>query len=1160
MIVGDIQSKNADVFLSYSHNDSALVEKIAEYISNSGFSCWIDKNRLRAQENFNAAIDSAIDKSIVFIAFLSKTYVNKPYCVHEFDRAIDKQKSIMAVCIDDVNENTNRQDAYLFSFCAGHNILGFGTGINESESIEPFAKEIISSVPMEQLKRYSISGEEKDRPPISTPDYIIACLRLYHERQYQQSGNYALNEIRSELFPAIKNSEINILYKDDDKKNVSLIKFLSELDGQADHNKHILITGEGGMGKTVSLLKTCEYLLEKRINAVYVPLSKIDADLTLDQYLERIVCRGRQRIWQDFKNLMSAPYTSFPNVVLLLDGINEIPLSYIETFVKRVIKGTYMDAYSGVKLVMTSRWFDNSIMHNLQENVISLEMQPLTEKAINLYLQNIGLPSIVDEKVLSVIKTPLTLTLFADVEKHKEKYKNIDGIDLVENPNTAGKILSNFFQTQLYRAAEEENFDRGDHLALLEYLLPKIAFHMVRNQSYSISLKDLRSCIKGINKKEERFTWYIDDKWNWVIRGRTEIHTDKLLDIATTGLHFLIQTDDGYEFLHQSFRDYFAAYYIANELWAYAEDKSRFIEDDSVLGSCLFFDEILSFVSDVVREESACPIHRDEKWDFPGKKSILPSEYSVVESSFSLWRNKVGEPAQNAVANLVNILKIGRQNLLAWCDFSHLDLRKCWLNKCQFTVWYEDKYYASSFDGAWIDRANFLTNGHEAQISAIVFDGQSQIFSGDKAGVVKIYSIKNQSWGDTIQLQSSTVVDLAWDSSNEILAIMYENIVFCYSVKKKAVVNSYGNSSKSKNFRYVQFSKKNEVNVSFDVEPLIWYDVHGNKLPSILYYDVPARCAKWNPQRKEFIRSNMLQLFSAARYNDRTASWEISPALKRKSADNSMSQEESRSPLYLSLRDSGVTGKGSISCIQYNGDGSKVLISIQNLLVEYDADSFDVLNRRFFSANIQCACYLRNGVAVGFGTNLMILDSDFSEEAVLQGSQIKPIGAVSEDYTGVVSEDYEEQGYFVISSNGEIKKLNRELIVQNMRFTVSKNSFVWVRDRLTNSIQMAFLPWKRFPFGARYSYETDRIESLGWRYEFIDIPEYSDDDEQRFYKMNSSLLVLERLPPYRKITYTNYTGIWIFGCSFNKINGDMASPRNINFLIQNGGIVRDINK
>ena len=44
----------------------------------------------------------------------------------------------------------------------------------------------------------------------------------------------SLNEIRSELFPAIKNPEINILYKDDQKKDVSLVKFFSETDGQDD--------------------------------------------------------------------------------------------------------------------------------------------------------------------------------------------------------------------------------------------------------------------------------------------------------------------------------------------------------------------------------------------------------------------------------------------------------------------------------------------------------------------------------------------------------------------------------------------------------------------------------------------------------------------------------------------------------------------------------------------------------------------------------------------------------------------------------------------------------------------------------------------------------------------------------------------------------------
>lgn len=1158
MIIENIQSSNTEVFLSYSHNDSALVEKIADSICAAGFSCWIDKEKLRAQENFNAAIDSAIDRSIVFIAFLSKTYVNKPYCIHEFDRAIDKRMSILAVCIDDVDENTNRQSAYLFSFSAGHNILGFGYGLGDSDSgnIESFAKKITSSVPMEQLKRYSVSGDPEDYPPVSTPDYIIARLRLYHERQYQQSGNYALNEIRSELFPAIRNSEINVLYKDDDRKDVSLVRFFSELDGQADRDKHILITGEGGMGKTVSLLKTCEYLLGKRINAIYVPLSKIDADLTLDQYLERIVCGGNQRMWRDLQDLMSAPYVSVPNVVLLLDGINEVSLNYIETLVKRVIKGTYIDGYSGVRLVMTSRWFDNSLMHRLKENVISLEMQALDREAISLYLHNMGLPPVTDEKIISVIRTPLMLTLFSDVERHKDKYQNIDGIILEDSPNTAGKILSNFFQTQLYRAAEEGSFDRASHLVLLEYLLPSLAYKMVEKQSMYLSEDDVWDSIDEINDEGERYSWYKTDKLRKMIRGRSRIDADALIDLAESSLHFLHKSDAGYEFLHQSFRDYFVAFHISNEMKSFVKDAGRMNVVESVLRQSTYPDEILGFVSDILHEENAQPILSEQGWEFPDKESVSASKKSIAEQLLSLWRNEVGESVQNVVANIVNIMKIGRQNVLAWCDFSNLDLRKCWLNKCRFTVWNEEKYYSSIFDGAWIDRANFLTDGHEAQISVIVFDGQSRVFSGDKTGVVKIYGIVEQSWIDTIQLQSNAVVDLAWDNNNEMLAIMYENIVFCYSVKKKAVISSYGNSSKSKNFRYVQFSKENEVNVSFDLEPLIWCDVHGNKLSSELSYDVPARCAKWNPRRKEFIRSNMLQLISVARYDDNTLSWELPPSLKNKlDEDNRLrkeSREKTRATLYLSLRDAGATGSGSICCIQYNEDGSRVLIAIQNLLVEYDAESFDVLNRKVFSANIQCACYLRNGIAVGSGTNLIVLDSDFSEESVLQGSQIKQIG--------VVSENYEGNGYYVFSSNGEVKKLNHELIVQNMRFIGSKTGFVWVRDRLTNSIQMAFLPWIRFPFGARYSYETDRIEPLGWRYELVDIPEYSDDDEQRFYKMDSSLLVIERFPPYRKITYTNYTGIWIFGCSFDNIHGDMTNRRNINFLIQNGGIVHDVNE
>lgn len=1159
MINENMQLSNADVFLSYSHDDSELVEKIAGLISESGFSCWIDKDKLRANDNYNAAIDNAIDKSVVFIAFLSKTYVNKTYCSHEFDRAIDKQKSILSVCIDDVNESTNRQNAYVFSFSAGHNILGFGSGIDGNDSsIESFVKEIVSSVPMEKLKRYINSGDKNDYPPINTPDYILARLRLHHEKQYTQSGNYALNEIRNELFPAIKNPEINILYKDDNKEDVSLIKFLSETNEETSHNKHILITGEGGMGKTVSLLKTCEYLLSKRINAIYVPLSKINNDLTLDQYLERVVCGDNQRIWRDIRNIMSIPYTTTPNVVLLLDGINEISSNYAKKFIGK-LNDTYINCYSGIQVIMTSRWLDNSLMHTLKSSITLLEMQPLNSDSIETYLKSIDLPPVTDEKILSVIKTPLMLTLFADVEKHKDKYQHSKDITLEENPNTAGKILSNFFQTQLYRAAEEYNFDRTAHLVLLDYFLPDIAYKILKKESMYISYDEILISIDEIDDECRRYSWYKKDFLRIIVQENTDINADSLIRLAENSLHFLHKTDSGYEFLHQSFRDYFAAFHISNEMKALSKKPERLNEIEPVLQQKTYTDEILGFVSDIIYEENSQPTLTEQGWVFPEKENISESGKSIAEKLLALWKNKEGEPAQNAVANIVNIMKIGRCNVLAWCDFSNLDLRKCWLNKCRFTVWYKDKYYPSIFDGAWINRANFLTDGHEAQISAVVSDGNSLIFSGDKNGVVKIYNIAEGVWTGSVQLQSDTVVDLSLDNKNEMLAVMYENIVFCYSLKEKRVVNSYNNCYKSKKFRYVKFTEENEINISFDLEPLIWCDVKGNALSSDLSYDVPARCAKWNPQRKEFIRSNLLQLISAVRFNESTHSWEIHPALEKKTdeAVNSYnaSNEEPRLPMFLSLRDVGAAKNGSICCIQYNEDGSKVLIAIQNLLVEYDTESFDVLNRKFFPDDIQCACYLKNGFAVCSGYDLILLDSKFSEKLTMQGSQIKPIAVVSEDYK---TEDHKGDGYYLFSSDGEVKKLNHELIVQNMRFTESKNGFVWVKDRETNEIQMAFLPRKDFPFGARYSYETDHIEPLGWRYEFIDVPAENDEDEKNFYKMESSLLVIDS--SCKKITYTNYTGIWIFKCSFKNIKGDENNQGDISFLIQNGGIVNDSNK
>ncbi len=57
----------------------------------------------------------------------------------------------------------------------------------------PLRVRLQRSVPLTLLKRFLCSGDEKDLPPIDTPEYLMARLPAYHEHQYEQSGNYALN-------------------------------------------------------------------------------------------------------------------------------------------------------------------------------------------------------------------------------------------------------------------------------------------------------------------------------------------------------------------------------------------------------------------------------------------------------------------------------------------------------------------------------------------------------------------------------------------------------------------------------------------------------------------------------------------------------------------------------------------------------------------------------------------------------------------------------------------------------------------------------------------------------------------------------------------------------------------------------------------------------
>ena len=65
------------VFISYVHENSKLIHKLARKLENSGITVWTDITKLRAGEPWEEAIEKAIQEGMYFIACFSKSYQDK---------------------------------------------------------------------------------------------------------------------------------------------------------------------------------------------------------------------------------------------------------------------------------------------------------------------------------------------------------------------------------------------------------------------------------------------------------------------------------------------------------------------------------------------------------------------------------------------------------------------------------------------------------------------------------------------------------------------------------------------------------------------------------------------------------------------------------------------------------------------------------------------------------------------------------------------------------------------------------------------------------------------------------------------------------------------------------------------------------------------------
>lgn len=362
------------------------------------------------------------------------------------------------------------------------------------------------------------------------------------------------NPILRELLPDIQLS--NVRYTGDN----SLTELLRKL--WQDKQKHVLILADGGMGKTTLLLDAARVKSQDPI--LYLSLEWLEAqDLTIEEYVCRILFqteRARDRLFQ-FTN----SYKIHPDLILLLDGFNELSEVYEAKFGKE-IRG--LAQYPGMQIIVTSRE-DFTGRYNLRfQKALLCE---LVDDQIQKVLTQQEWIHIQGQYTLhQLLKNPMLLLMYKQVcpvmDRHQDAF--LEWMDPIEN---ATQLLHNYFVAQEAVLLERGEIS-GEYLIkakrCVSYALPYIGFYYESGNHMSLHQSEferiLDKAVEFANKCDFSKNAEMTLRRRYRVRNLPEIDIFDIEDYLIKVMHLLHENNESFiSFPHQMYRDYLSAQWLS---------------------------------------------------------------------------------------------------------------------------------------------------------------------------------------------------------------------------------------------------------------------------------------------------------------------------------------------------------------------------------------------------------------------------------------------------------------------------------------------------------------------------------------------------------------------------------------------------------------------
>ncbi len=530
-----------------------------------------------------------------------------------------------------------------------------------------------------------------------------------------------------------------------------------------DDCRHAMLVGEGGMGKTVSLIRLWERLLDdKNFNAmlpvpIFIPLNEFNEQNTdekrtnfIQKMIHRYYLQGDDRN-VELLDILSTPLredsSSTPSVILLLDGFNEVTIERQQLFIElREI----IEHWQGVQIIITSRLDMRSTLNWNDFHLLTL--LGLSETSIQNYLDKhkVCLPNsdsaTTHQRLLNLLKNPMMLTLYASTCEIHQKQKSNSHLNFKPNVESPGELLWNFTEAQVAKYFTQTGIkDAKKYLYkfLLNHLLPAIGYFMESEGRFELDGKTLKTTIAsflaGITSEEFLDTFPdFDEDEAYLPLGKPDeqnqpLKITEIIKILSKELHMLVKEKSSYRFLHQNFRDFFAAVHILNQTNISLTNNKL---------SPLLKDTVISFYPRQYIGEIEGEHHNKPYLDSNKIWRINDNSHTLLAQSLELCRNIFDGTTKLAIWNILEIWKKARGEWTG-LDFSNLDLSKITINSVICSRPFKDSYLATNFDQSLINSRTIFLQGHSRGVnSAIYSKDRKRILTASRDRKIKEWMTK----------------------------------------------------------------------------------------------------------------------------------------------------------------------------------------------------------------------------------------------------------------------------------------------------------------------------------------------------------------------------------------------------------------------------------